>query len=51
MPKLIVDGSKINYHEVGAGERIILLHCSSSSHRQWKNLWNALKKKIPRNCN
>ena len=45
MPKLIVDGSKINYHEVGAGERIILLHCSSSSHRQWKNLWNALKKK------
>ena len=45
MPKLIVDGSKINYHEVGAGEKIILLHCSSSSHRQWKNLWNVLKKK------
>ena len=45
MPKLIVDGSKIYYHEVGAGEKIILLHCSSSSHRQWKNLWNALKKK------
>lgn len=45
MPKLIVDGSRINYHEVGAGEKIILLHCSSSSHRQWKNLWNVFKKK------
>lgn len=44
MPKLIVDGSRINYHEVGAGEKIILLHCSSSSHRQWKNLWNVFKK-------
>ncbi len=43
MPTKQVDGVTVNYHDVGSGEPIVLIHCSSSSHRQWRGLWELLQ--------
>ena len=43
MPTQIVDGVTVNYLDVGSGEPIVLIHCSSSSHRQWRGLWELLQ--------
>lgn len=44
MPSVKVDGVTVNYHEVGSGTPVVLIHCSSSSHRQWRGLWELLQK-------
>ena len=43
MPTIICDDVSVNYHDVGSGELIVLIHCSSSSHRQWRTLWELLQ--------
>ena len=43
MPTIICDGVTVNYHDVGRGDPVILIHCSSSSHRQWRALWELLQ--------
>ena len=43
MPSIQVDGVTVNYHEIGSGEPVVLVHCSSSSHRQWRSLWELLQ--------
>lgn len=43
MPTLNCDGVTVNFHDVGSGEPIVLIHCSSSSHRQWRGLWELLQ--------
>jgi len=43
VPTKIVDGVTVNYHDVGSGQPIVLIHCSSSSHRQWRALWELLQ--------
>ena len=43
MPTLNCDGVTVNFHDVGSGEPIVLIHCSSSSHRQWRFLWELLQ--------
>ncbi len=43
MPKIVCDGVVVNYHDVGRGDPVVLIHCSSSSHRQWRALWELLQ--------
>jgi pimeloyl-ACP methyl ester carboxylesterase len=43
VPTVICDGTIINYHDVGRGDAVVLIHCSSSSHRQWRSLWELLQ--------
>ncbi len=43
MPSKNVGGVTVNYHDVGSGQPIVLIHCSSSSHRQWRALWELLQ--------
>ena len=46
MTRLQTDGVTISYKEAGltkeTGETICLLHCSTSSHNQWRDLWELL---------
>jgi pimeloyl-ACP methyl ester carboxylesterase len=42
MPQLDLDGSAINYRDVGAGPPVILLHSSSSHSGQWRQLSDAI---------
>ena len=43
MPTVVCDGTIVNYHDVGRGDPLVLIHCSSSSHRQWRSLWELLQ--------
>lgn len=43
MPIVVSNGIKINFHDVGSGDPLVLIHCSSSSHRQWRSLWELLQ--------
>ena len=43
MPTVVHEGVTINYQDVGSGEPVVLIHCSSSSHRQWRSLWELLQ--------
>ena len=43
MPAIQVDGVTVNYHDIGSGDPVVLIHCSSSSHRQWRSLWELLQ--------
>ncbi len=43
MPTLNCNGVTVNYHDVGSGAPVVLIHCSSSSHRQWRGLWELLQ--------
>ena len=38
MPVLEIDDARIAYGEMGAGEPLVLLHCSASSGRQWRDV-------------
>ncbi len=42
MPTKTVNGATLNYLESGAGETLVLLHCSSSTARQWRGLCELL---------
>ncbi len=42
MPTKTVNGATLNYSEAGAGEPLVLLHCSSSTSRQWRGLCELL---------
>lgn len=43
MPTKKINGATVTYGEFGAGETVALLHCSSSTHRQWRGLWEILQ--------
>jgi pimeloyl-ACP methyl ester carboxylesterase len=43
VPTVKCDGVTVNYHDVGKGDPVVLIHCSSSSHRQWRGLWELLQ--------
>ncbi len=43
MPTLTLDGTTVNYTDTGSGEPVLLLHCSSSSGAQWRQLSDLLK--------
>ena len=43
MPTINCNGFYVHYHDVGVGEAVVLIHCSSSSHRQWRSLWDLLQ--------
>jgi len=43
VPTVVCDGATVNYHDVGKGDPLVLIHCSSSSHRQWRSLWELLQ--------
>ena len=43
MPTVVCNGVTVNYHDTGIGETVVLIHCSSSSHRQWRSLWELLQ--------
>ncbi len=43
MPTLEIENVKVNYHVSGSGEPVVLLHCSSSTHRQWRDLWKLIE--------
>ena len=43
MSTVVCNGLTVNYHDVGTGDTVVLIHCSSSSHRQWRSLWELLQ--------
>jgi len=43
LPVVVCNDLTVNYHDVGIGETVVLIHCSSSSHRQWRSLWELLQ--------
>jgi pimeloyl-ACP methyl ester carboxylesterase len=45
VPTVNCEGVTVNYHEIGNGSPVVLIHCSSSSHRQWRSLWELLQNK------
>jgi pimeloyl-ACP methyl ester carboxylesterase len=46
MSSIDVNGIKVNYFAVGAGEPIVLLHCTGGSGRQWTDLAESLRAKF-----
>jgi pimeloyl-ACP methyl ester carboxylesterase len=45
VPTVVCNGVTVNYNDVGIGDPVVLIHCSSSSHRQWRSLWELLQNK------
>jgi pimeloyl-ACP methyl ester carboxylesterase len=45
LPTVVCNGVTVNYHDVGSGDTVVLIHCSSSSLRQWRSLWELLQNK------
>lgn len=43
MPTLNVNGDTVNYFETGDGPLVVLVHCSSSTLGQWRDLWTRLE--------
>ena len=43
MKSFELDGLTIAYEDVGTGTPIVLVHCSSSSHKEWKSLISELQ--------
>jgi pimeloyl-ACP methyl ester carboxylesterase len=43
VPQLAIGGLEIFYHDEGSGSPVILVHCSSASHREWAPLMARLR--------
>lgn len=43
MNTMNVNGNRIAYEDLGSGPTIILVHCSSASHKQWASLIDTLQ--------
>jgi pimeloyl-ACP methyl ester carboxylesterase len=43
MNQFMLDGKRIAYHDSGQGVPVVLVHCSSASHREWSSLGRQLK--------
>lgn len=45
MNSLNIRGMRLSYHDQGSGTPVLLVHCSSSSHKQWRFLFPALEER------